>query len=116
MGDGLEGLAISPDGKLAVAPLMQGSAPLFEGQWFFNRTGSVAILSIDGSTVRKTGEVEVGRLPEGVGFSWDGRYIYVGDLMDDTISILKVNGATVIHTGERIPLSGHPGSLRTQLP
>lgn len=116
VGDGPEGLAISPDGKLAVVPLLQGSAPLFEGQWFFNRTGSVAILSIDGLTVRKTGEVEVGRFPEGIGFSKNGRYIYVGDLLDDTISVLKVAGSTVTHTGKRIPLSGHPGSLRTQLP
>jgi len=76
----------------------------------------VAILSIDESTVRKLGEVEVGRFPEGVGFSRDGRHIYVGDLLDDTISILQVDGSTVTHTGKQISLPGHPGSLRTQLP
>ena len=65
---GPEGMAISPDGTLAVVPLLDGSAPLFEGQWFFKATGSMAILSINGTKVRKTGEVEVGRFPEGVGW------------------------------------------------
>jgi len=116
VGDGPEGLAISPNGKLAVVPLLQGSAPLFEGKWFFQQTGSVAILSIAGTSVNKIDEIEVGRFPEGVGFSKDGQYIYVGDLLDDTVSVLKVNGTKVVHTGNRLPLSGHPGSLRTQLP
>jgi len=116
VGDGPEGMAISPDGTLAVVPLLDGSAPLFEGKWFFKEKGSVAILSIDGTKVRKTGEVKVGRFPEGVGFSRDGRYVYVGDLLDDCVSILRVVGSKVEHTGKGISLSGHPGSLRTMLP
>ncbi|MEO1842833.1 MAG: hypothetical protein ABGZ37_01005 [Akkermansiaceae bacterium] len=39
MGDGPEGLAISPDGKLAVVPLLQGSAPPFANKWFFHEKG-----------------------------------------------------------------------------
>ncbi|HEX6141395.1 MAG TPA: YncE family protein, partial [Geminicoccaceae bacterium] len=72
VGDGPEGLAISPTGDLAVAILLNGSAAVPKDAWFSNPNGKVAVLSIDGKEVTKTGEVEVGGLPEGVVFSQDG--------------------------------------------
>lgn len=116
VGDGPEGLAISPDGKLALVPILQGSAPWFEETWFHNDNGKVVVLSIDGLNVKKVGEVPVGRFPEGVGFSQDGKWAYVGDLLDDRVTILKIDGQTVTDSGRSIKLPGHPASLRTQLP
>ncbi len=49
-------------------------------------------------------------------FSPDGKYLYVGNYMDDDISILKVDGATVINTGKTFKLSGHPASMRGVVP
>ncbi len=111
VGDGPEGFAVSPNGDMAVAILLRGSNAN-KSAFFYNRNGSVAVLKIDGKRVTKVGEVEVRGLPEGAVFSPDGKFLYVGNYMDDDISILKVDGATVINTGKTFKLSGHPASMR----
>jgi DNA-binding beta-propeller fold protein YncE len=115
VGDGPEGLAISPTGQIAVAMLLRGSNAS-KSAFFYHRNGAVAVLRIDGKKVRKIGEVEVRGLPEGAVFSPDGKYLYVGNYMDDDISILKVNGTHVTNTGKRFELPGHPASMRGVVP
>ncbi len=115
VGDGPEGFAFSPTGDLAVAILLRGSNAA-KSAFFYNRNGSVAVLKIDGKKVTKVGEVEVRGLPEGAVFSPDGKYLYVGNYMDDDISILKVDGTTVTDTGKRFQLPGHPASMRSVVP
>jgi DNA-binding beta-propeller fold protein YncE len=51
-------------------------------------------------------------LPEGAVFSADGKYLYVGNLIDRDVSILKVDGSTVTDTGKKLALPGHPASMR----
>src|SRR5581483_4642608 len=58
VGDGPEGLAISPRGDLAVAVILAGSNN--KPAYFYHRNGYLSVLSIKGKQVRKTGEVEVG--------------------------------------------------------
>ena len=111
VGDAPEGLAISPTGEIAVAVLLRGSNSA-KTSWFYNRNGSVVVLKIDGKTVTKVGEVEVRGLPEGIVFSPDGKYLYVGNFMDSDVSILKVDGTKVTDTGKRLQLPGHPASMR----
>ncbi len=111
IGDGPEGFAISPNGDVAVAILLRGSNAN-KSAFFYNRNGSVAVLKIDGKKVTKVGEVEVRGLPEGVVFSPDGKYLYVGNYMDDDVTILKVDGTKVTDTGKSFKLSGHPASMR----
>lgn len=111
VGDGPEGFAVSPTGEIAVAILLRGSNAARTAH-FYNRNGSVAVLKIDGKKVTKVGEVEVRGLPEGVVFSPDGKHLYVGNYLDDDISILAVNGTTVTDTGKRLQLPGHPASMR----
>ena len=115
VGDGPEGLAVSPTGKIAVAMLLRGSNAS-KSAFFYHKNGSVAVLKIVGKKVRKVAEVEVGGLPEGAVFSPDGKYLYVGNYMNDDISILKVNGSKVTDTGKRIKLPGHPASMRSVVP
>ena len=111
VGDGPEGLAISPTGTMAVAILLRGSnAP--RSAFFYNKNGSVVALKIDGKKVTKTNEVEVGGLPEGAVFSDDGRYLYVGNYIDKDVSILRVEGDRLVDTGKRFTLPGHPASMR----
>jgi DNA-binding beta-propeller fold protein YncE len=112
VGDAPEGLAISPRGDLAVAILLRGSNVL-PSSYFYNRNGSVVILKIDYKTVTRVGEVEVRGLPEGVVFSPDGQYIYVGNYMDRDVSILKVEkNGRVVNTGKSLKLPGQPASMR----
>ena len=109
VGDGPEGLAISPKGDVAVAMILAGSNN--KSGYFYHRNGSASVLSISDKKVTKVGDVEVGGLPEGVAFTPDGNYLYVGNYLDEDLSILKVDG-TKITPVKRIKLSGHPASMR----
>ena len=111
VGDGPEGLAISPTGKLAVVALLRGSNAA-KSAFFYNRNGSVVAMRIDGKKVSVTNEVEVRGLPEGVVFSPDGSYVYVGNFIDQDITILRVDGDRLVDTGKSLKLPGHPASMR----
>jgi DNA-binding beta-propeller fold protein YncE len=111
VGDAPEGFAISPTGKLAVAILIRGTIAA-KSAWFYNRNATVVALKIDGKKVTRTNEVEVRGLPEGVVFSNDGHYIYVGNFLDSDISILRVDGDQIVNTGKSLALPGHPASMR----
>jgi len=112
IGDAPEGLAISPKGNLAVAILLQGSNQA-KDSWFYHPGGAVVALKIDGKKVTNVGEVQIGGLPEGVAFSPNGDYLYVGNFMDQDMSILKVDGDKITDTGQRFKLPGHPASMRS---
>ena len=110
VGDGPEGLAISPKGDVAVAVILAGSNN--KSAYFYKRNGHIAVLRIDGKKVTKVGDVEAGGLPEGAAFTPDGKYLFVGNYLDQDLSILKVNGTEISDTGKRFKLPGHPASVR----
>jgi DNA-binding beta-propeller fold protein YncE len=110
VGDGPEGLAMSPKGDLAVAAILSGSNN--KKAFYYKKNGSLSVLKIDGKKVTKTQDVEVGGLPEAVMFTPDGKYILAGNYMDQDFSILKVNGGKVTDTGKRFKVPGHPASAR----
>jgi DNA-binding beta-propeller fold protein YncE len=114
VGDAPEGLAISPTGKLAVAVLLKGSNSATTAP-FYNRNASVVALKIDGKKVTRSNEVDVRGLPEGAVFSQDGRYLYVGNFIDQDISILRVDGDQLVNTGKSLQLPGHPAAMRGKL-
>ncbi len=106
-----EGLAVSPTGKFAVAALLRGSIS-DKKAFYYTRGGGVALLKIDGRKVTHLHDIDVGRVPEGIVWSDDGQYIYVGNFLDDDISILKLDGDRLVDTGKRLALPGHPASMR----
>ena len=110
VGDGPEGLAISPNGDVAVAVLLAGSNN--KPAYFYHRNGSLAVLRIDGKKVTKIGDIEVGGLPEAVAFTPDGRWLLVGNYLDQDFSILRVDGTMITDTGKRFKVPGHPASAR----
>jgi len=110
VGDGPEGLAMSPKGDLAVAAILRGSNQ--KNAYFYHKNGSLSILKIDGKKVTKTQDIEVGGLPEAVAFTPDGKYLLAGNYLDQDFSILKVDGTKVTDTGKRFKVPGHPASAR----
>jgi DNA-binding beta-propeller fold protein YncE len=108
--DAPEGLAMSPNGDLAVVVNVNGSN--MPQAWFHHPTGSVTVLRIQGKTVTPIKTIQVGALPEAAAFTPDGRYIYVGNFTDQYFSILKVDGTDVTDTGKRFKVPGHPASAR----
>ena len=111
VGDSPEGLAISPKGDLAVTIEARGSN-VPRTAFFHHSAGAVTALKIDGKKVAKTGEINVGGLPEGAFFSPDGQYLYVGNFMDGDLWVLRVEGSKLTDTSQRIKLPGHPASMR----
>jgi DNA-binding beta-propeller fold protein YncE len=111
VGDGPEGLAISPKGDIAAAVILRGSNASKKA-FFYNKNGSVSVLRIDGKKVTKTQDVVVGGLPEAAVFTPDGKYLLVGNYLDQYFSILKIDGGTVTDTGKRFHVPGHPASAR----
>ncbi len=112
VGDAPEGLAISPTGEIAVALLLRGSAAVPKTAWYANKVSQAVILKIDGKKVTNLGPVDVGTFAEGLAFSPDGKYLYVGNFVDGDVSILKVDGTRVTDTGKRLKLPGAPASMR----
>ena len=110
VGDGPEGLAMSPKGDLAVAAILRGSN--MKKAFFYEKNGSLSVLKIDGKKVTKTQDIEVGGLPEAVVFTPDGKYILAGNYLSEDFSILKVDGTTVTDTGKHFKVPGHPASAR----
>jgi DNA-binding beta-propeller fold protein YncE len=110
IGDGPEGLAMSPKGNLAVAAILRGSN--MKKAFFHEKNGSLSVLKIDGKKVTKTQDIEVGGLPEAIMFTPDGKYLLAGNFMTEDFSILKVDGTNVIDTGKRFKVPGHPASGR----
>jgi len=110
VGDGPEGLAISPKGDVAASAILAGSNN--KPAYFYHRNGFVSVLRIDGKKVTKIKEVEVGGLPEAAVFTPDGQYLLVGNYLDQDFSILRVKGVDITDTGKRFKVPGHPASAR----
>jgi DNA-binding beta-propeller fold protein YncE len=111
VGDGPEGLAISPKGDVAVAVILRGSGASKQAS-FYNKNGTINVLKIDGKRVTNIKEIEVGGLPEGAVFTPDGRYLLIGNYLDQDFSILRVNGTDIVDTGKRFKVPGQPASAR----
>jgi DNA-binding beta-propeller fold protein YncE len=115
VGDGPEGLAMSPAGGYAASLILNGTGATPKTAFFRHDHSYVALLKIDGKTVRKVAEAEVGGLAEGIAFSPDGRFLYVGNFVDGDIDVLRLNGDALTKVGS-LALPGHPASMRGSTP
>ncbi|HEX3972762.1 MAG TPA: YncE family protein [Stellaceae bacterium] len=114
VGDGPEGLAVSPVGSYAASLLLNGTgAP--KPAFYHHDHSLVALLKIDGKKVRKVGEALVHGGAEGIAFSPDGRFLYVGGYNDSELAILRLQGEKLMNVGA-FKLPGHPASLRGNTP
>ncbi len=110
VGDGPEGLVFSPKGTYAAVALLNGSADMFLDKWFHNDNGYVVLLGIEGTSVRVLDRIEVGGFPEGMHFSPDERFLYVGNYNNKDLSVIEINGG-LMREVKRVKLPGMPGSV-----
>jgi DNA-binding beta-propeller fold protein YncE len=59
-------------------------------------------------------QADVGDLAEGIAFSPDGRYLYVGNFGDSDIEILRIGDGILTKVANFPP--GHPASMRGSTP
>jgi DNA-binding beta-propeller fold protein YncE len=86
-GKGAAGLSISPDGRLALVAN--------------RREGSVSVLEISGSSIRKIDTVKIGDVASGLGhvaITPDGKTALVSRDGDNTLSVLAIDGLRVSDT------------------
>jgi DNA-binding beta-propeller fold protein YncE len=91
------GLAINRDGTLLLAAA---------------HDGTVKVLTIEGKTVRLTGQVKVGeKRLSGISFTHDGKAAIVALRDENGASVLSVDGPTVALTTERISTGVNPYAI-----
>jgi DNA-binding beta-propeller fold protein YncE len=111
-GVGPEGQAIAPNGKTMAIPLLLGSGAK-QSDWFKTKGGELVILSIGpGGVPVITGKAPLGRLPEGVVYSQDSEYVYVGNYIDKTLQIFRITNGKPVQVGPAMVLPGQPASMR----
>ncbi|MGE3308731.1 MAG: beta-propeller fold lactonase family protein [Limisphaerales bacterium] len=106
-----ESIEVSPNGRLVAAVLMEGSN-LAETHRDHSKEGRLVILERRGRTYRLASEHAIGRIPEGVAFTGDGRHLVVQCHPDRELRIFSVRGSRVRDTGKRVAVPGFPSSLR----
>jgi DNA-binding beta-propeller fold protein YncE len=106
-----ESIETSPDGKLLAAVVMNGSNL---GPSDPNRSnhGALVLLARRDKSFRVVEEHAIGRIPEGVAFTADGKYLVVQCHPDRELWIFSINRGRAKDTGQRIRLPGMPSSLR----
>jgi DNA-binding beta-propeller fold protein YncE len=115
VGDGPEGLAVSPTGGYAASLILNGTGGAPKTAFYRHEKSYVALLKIEGKTVRKVGQADVGGLAEGLAFSPDGQFLYVGNFVEGNMDILRHDGDTLTKVAS-FPLPGHPASMRGSTP
>jgi sugar lactone lactonase YvrE len=117
VGDGPEGLAVSPTAGYAVTLLTNGSGGSVPDNAFFRHDHAIAVLlTTDGKTVHKVGQTEVGTLAEGIAFSPDGRNLYVANWGEQNLSTYRLDDNKLVLLGTPLKLPGHPASMRGSTP
>jgi len=110
-----ESLEVSPDGRLIAAVCMSGSN-LSADDPHRTEYGSMVILQRTRSGYKVSQRLPTGRIPEGVAFTADGKYLAVQCHPSKEIWVYRVRGSKVRDTGHRIKTPGFPSSLRAVVP
>jgi len=111
-GAGEEGFAISPNGKWAVTPLLLGSGNK-QDNWAYTKNGQAVLLSVGAQgELRVVNRLPVGALPEGVAFSPNSEYVYIGNFIDQNLQVFRIAGGKLTATGVTLKLPGQPASMR----
>ncbi|HLI20198.1 MAG TPA: YncE family protein [Stellaceae bacterium] len=114
VGDGPEGLAVSPVGGYAVSLLLNGTdAP--KTAFYHHEHSAIALLRIEGKKVQKIGDTLIVGGAEGLAFSPDGRFLYVASYSEGNVAILRLQSDKLTPVGS-LRLPGHPASMRGDSP
>lgn len=110
-GTGPEGFAIAPNGKWAAAALIEGSGAK-PGAWNHVKGGHAALMSIGaGGALTVVSKAPIGALPEGIAFSPDSEYVYIGNYIDKKLQTFRLTGGKLALVGT-MALPGQPASMR----
>ena len=107
-----EGVTVSPDGRWIAVQSMGGSNLPRDAEGY-NPTGVVVLYEIQDGQAVKAAELPSGEASQGIVFTADSEYLLVQFFTEQEIAVFAVNGGDMEDTGERIPVSGGPASIRS---
>lgn len=111
-GPGAEGFAIAPNGRYAVTPLLLGTGAKRSDPTYTPHAQAVLMsIGTDGE-LRATSRQSLGGLPEGLAFSADSQYVYIGNFIDQNLQVFRIQGSELAPQGNPIKLPGQPASIR----
>jgi DNA-binding beta-propeller fold protein YncE len=111
VGQYVEGLAFSDDGNyLAVIP--QNGSNLAPSHPFYNDHGLLVVFSVNGTTLTKVAEVNIGAWPQGVVWSRDGNTLLAQSMVDNALAVVSFDGKSLKLTGQ-VKVTGGPDGIRT---
>jgi DNA-binding beta-propeller fold protein YncE len=111
VGQYIEGLAFSNDGNyLAVIP--QNGSNIASSHPFYNDHGLLVVFSVKGTTLTKVAEAKIGRWPQGVAWSRDGKTLLAQSMVDKAIAVVSFDGKNLKVTGQ-VKVGGGPDGIRT---
>jgi len=109
-----EGIAISPDSGWIAVTCANGTNRRKDDP-FRSENGRLELYSVTGFKATKVGEAFVGRNPQGVVFTPDGKYLVVQNYVEQELALYRVTPKGPEDTGHRIPVVGYPAGLRTAI-
>jgi DNA-binding beta-propeller fold protein YncE len=111
VGQYVEGLAFSNDGNY-LAVIAQNGSSVAPSHPFYNARGLLAVFSVNGVTLMKLAEVEIGAWPQGVVWSADGKTLLAQSMVDNALAVVSFDGKTLKVTGD-LKVSGGPDGIHT---
>jgi DNA-binding beta-propeller fold protein YncE len=111
VGQTTEGIKMSPDGTLVAVVAGNGSNKAKESPFFADH-GKLALFKVNGTSLSKVAEAPIGRWPQAVAFSADGKSLLISNMIEKELWLFAWDGAVLRDTGDRIKMSGGPCALR----
>jgi DNA-binding beta-propeller fold protein YncE len=111
VGQYVEGLAFSPDGNF-VAVIAQNGSSLAPTHPFYNDNGLLVVLRVDGTNLTKVAETAIGKWPQGVAWSRDGKTLLAQSMVDNALAVVKFDGKQLKLAGQ-VKVTGGPDGIST---
>jgi DNA-binding beta-propeller fold protein YncE len=110
-----EGVLFSPDGKLVAVTVMNGSNKPRASPFYGDRA-ILRLYGVEGTKLRPLSAAWMGRWPQGIAFTPDGKTILGENMVEKEIWVYQLDGTALRDTGKRIKMSGAPCGIRTATP
>ncbi|HYZ62070.1 MAG TPA: hypothetical protein VE650_06405, partial [Acetobacteraceae bacterium] len=77
------------------------------------KNGEAVLMAVGpGGELRPTSRQPLGTVPEGVAFSPDSRYVYIGNCVDQDLQVFRIGDGKLKLVGGHVKLPGQPASMR----